>query len=155
MSTQVVIDHEAKENSVEVQNTSVASSGPKPCASVANPSSFQMQVKNQFLPSIGHPLQTNWQFWHFQRQHPLAGNPHQLQPNPSSTDDQAPAKHSGGIKKESYREQLKALGVIPSIEYFFNYYVYMKKPSEMPREIDLFFFRNNEVPMWEVSQAPK
>jgi len=26
----------------------------------------------------------------------------------------------------------------------------MKKPSEMPREIDLFFFRENEIPMWEV-----
>jgi Eukaryotic initiation factor 4E len=27
----------------------------------------------------------------------------------------------------------------------------MKKPSEMPREIDLFFFREGEVPMWEES----
>jgi len=27
----------------------------------------------------------------------------------------------------------------------------MKKPSEMPREIDLFFFRENEIPMWEVN----
>lgn len=27
----------------------------------------------------------------------------------------------------------------------------MKKPSEMPREIDLYFFREGEVPMWEVS----
>jgi hypothetical protein len=26
----------------------------------------------------------------------------------------------------------------------------MRKPSEMPREIDLFFFREGEVPMWEV-----
>ena len=26
----------------------------------------------------------------------------------------------------------------------------MKKPSEMPREIDIFFFRENEIPMWEV-----
>jgi hypothetical protein len=37
------------------------------------------------------------------------------------------------------------------MEHFFNYYVYMKKPSDMPREIDFFFFRNNTVPMWEVS----
>lgn len=29
--------------------------------------------------------------------------------------------------------------------------MYMKKPSEMPREIDLFFFREGEVPMWEES----
>lgn len=27
----------------------------------------------------------------------------------------------------------------------------MKKPSEMPREIDVFFFRSNLIPMWEES----
>jgi len=27
----------------------------------------------------------------------------------------------------------------------------MKKPTEMPREIDIHFFRDNLVPMWEVS----
>jgi len=27
----------------------------------------------------------------------------------------------------------------------------MKRPSEMPREVDLFFFRESEVPMWEES----
>lgn len=26
----------------------------------------------------------------------------------------------------------------------------MKRPSEIAREIDLFFFRNLEIPMWEV-----
>jgi hypothetical protein len=31
----------------------------------------------------------------------------------------------------------------------------MKKPSEMPRDIDLFFFREGEVPMWEVSLGGK
>jgi translation initiation factor 4E len=43
------------------------------------------------------------------------------------------------------------LGAIPTIEHWFNYYVHMKKPSEMPREIDLFFFREHLVPMWEES----
>ena len=41
------------------------------------------------------------------------------------------------------------------MEQFFSYYVYMKKPSEMPRDIDLFFFREGEVPMWEVSMSEK
>lgn len=40
---------------------------------------------------------------------------------------------------------------MPTLEHFFNYYVHMKKPSEMPREIDIHFFRDNLVPMWEVS----
>ena len=101
-----------------------------------------MQVKNQFLPSIGHPLQTSWQFWHYQRQVP---------PNHPMEGVSADGQRHGPVKKETYRESLKALGRIPSIEYFFNFYVYMKKPSEMPREIDLFFFRDGEVPMWEVS----
>jgi hypothetical protein len=29
----------------------------------------------------------------------------------------------------------------------------MKRPSEMPREIDLFFFREGEIPMWEVNNS--
>lgn len=40
---------------------------------------------------------------------------------------------------------------MPTLEHFFNYYVHMKKPSEMPREIDIHFFRDNLVPMWEDS----
>lgn len=57
-----------------------------------------------------------------------------------------------GTKKkfDTYRERLKDMGSISTIEQFFQYFVYMKKPSEMPREIDLFFFREGEVPMWEV-----
>jgi len=42
------------------------------------------------------------------------------------------------------------MGQISTVEQFFQYFVYMKKPSEMPREIDLFFFREGEIPMWEV-----
>ena len=40
---------------------------------------------------------------------------------------------------------------MPTLEHFFNYYVHMKKPTEMPREIDIHFFREPLVPMWEVS----
>lgn len=50
----------------------------------------------------------------------------------------------------SYRDKLKNLGQISTVEGFFQYYAFMKKPSEMPREIDLFFFRESEIPMWEV-----
>ena len=53
--------------------------------------------------------------------------------------------------QKTYREQLKPLGLISSVEHFFNFYVFLKRPSEMPREVDIFFFRQNEVPMWEVS----
>jgi translation initiation factor 4E len=61
-------------------------------------------------------------------------------------------KGTNSAKKElSYREQLMSLGQISTVEHFFNYYVYMKRPSHMPREIDLFFFRDGETPMWEDS----
>ena len=61
-------------------------------------------------------------------------------------------KSTASSKKfDSYRQRLKDMGSISTIEQFFQYFVYMKKPSEMPREIDLFFFREGEVPMWEVS----
>ena len=49
-----------------------------------------------------------------------------------------------------YRDRLKNMGLISSVEQFFEYYVYLKRPSEMAREIDLYFFREGEVPMWEV-----
>ena len=39
------------------------------------------------------------------------------------------------------------------MEHFFNFYVFLKKPSEMPKHTDLFLFRAGEMPMWEVSLA--
>ena len=98
-----------------------------------------MHVQSQFLPAKGHPLQTNWKFWYVQRFH-----------QPSTKDQQ---EHKPPQKITDYRERLKDMGTISTIEQFFKYFVYMKKPSEMPREIDLFFFRESEVPMWEVNSC--
>ena len=61
----------------------------------------------------------------------------------------------GAPKKfHNYRDMLKDMGQISTVEQFFQYFVYMKKPTEMPREIDLFFFREGEIPMWEVRLSP-
>ena len=58
----------------------------------------------------------------------------------------------GAPKKfHNYRDMLKDMGQISTVEQYFQYFVYMKKPTEIPREIDLFFFREGEIPMWEVS----
>lgn len=103
---------------------------------------FSMQVKNQFLPAVGHPLQSNWQFWFYQRQSYVPG---EAKPKPIVVE--------GKDGQESYMDQLKPLGQISTIEHFFNFYVHMKRPSAMPREVDLFFFRDQEVPMWEVSKT--
>ncbi len=108
-----------------------------------------MQVESQFIPSKGHPLQTNWKFWYVQRYHhfPLTDPTTTAEGNLS----QLEAPKQKPVKITDYRERLKDMGQISTIEQFFQSYVYMKKPSEMPREIDLFFFRENEIPMWEVS----
>ncbi len=49
-----------------------------------------------------------------------------------------------------FSERLKVLGEVNSVEEFFQYYCYFKRPAEMPKEIDFHFFRKGEVPMWEV-----
>ena len=90
-----------------------------------------------------HPLQTNWKFWYVQRQFPQAHAP--------TTDGSGGQHHYASKKKfDNYRDRLKDMGSISTVEGFFQYFVYMKKPNEMPREIDLFFFREGEIPMWEV-----
>jgi hypothetical protein len=109
----------------------------------------------QSLPLQTHPLHSSWQFWYYQRQSPqqyyAQNQPEASKDKPEATEpEMKPWK--GKQKQKTYREQLKPLGLIPSVEHFFNFYVFMKRPSEMPREVDIFFFRNEEVPMWEVSQ---
>lgn len=83
------------------------------------------------MQTAANLMQTNWQFWYYAR-----------------------TQQSQEEKEKPYREQLKSLGNIPTIEHFFNYYVFLKKPSDMPRDIDLFFFRDDNMPMWEVSLLP-
>ena len=120
----------------------------QPSLSTAAPSSRPMQ----FLPQNGHRCETPWQFWYYQRQTPFYTQQQQqtiegiirVGPQPN-------VEKAAPLEPESYRDQLKPLGKMPTLEHFFNYYVHMKKPTEMPREIDIHFFRNNLVPMWEVS----
>ena len=101
-----------------------------------NPLLLNQQQQILQSTSQAHLMQSTWHFWFHQRQ-PFAGEDKDRERDkPEAT---------------SYREQLKSLGQIPTIEHFFNYYVFMKKPSQMPRDIDLFFFRDKQMPMWEVS----
>lgn len=108
---------------------------------VSEENSISTQMKTQQIKkSATSQLQTPWEFWHYQR-------PERQFPNSNAqTSKVEQPVHL------SYRDQLKALGKIKTVEHFFHFYVYMKKPTDMPREIDLFFFRSGEVPMWEVSE---
>ena len=58
---------------------------------------------------------------------------------------------SDSDKEVSYRDQLRNLGEISTIEQFFSYYTHLKKVEDIPKDTDLYFFRANEVPMWEES----
>jgi translation initiation factor 4E len=52
-----------------------------------------------------------------------------------------------------HSENLKNLGTVYSIEEFFQYYCYLMRPSEMPHNHKLMFFRKGCKPLWEVSQS--
>lgn len=101
-------------------------------------------AKLQNLHKI-HYLHSSWEFWYYKR--PVRGFD-------SSVSDQTPKNdnsNSGNSSHHelSYKDQLKPLGKISSLEEFQSYHFFMKKAQEMPRDIDLFFFRHGEIPMWE------
>jgi len=48
---------------------------------------FSMQVKNQFLPAVGHPLQSNWQFWFYQRQPSVHGQGGPMKSHPANENE--------------------------------------------------------------------
>ena len=52
---------------------------------------------------------------------------------------------------DNYMDRLFDMGKISTIEEFCAYYSYMKNPKEMRREFDIYFMRDKELPMWEVS----
>ena len=106
---------------------------------------------SQFLPQNGHRSETAWQFWYYQRQTPFYTQAQQQTIDGITRIGAQPKPEKSALESQSYRDQLKPLGKMPTLEHFFNYYVHMKKPSEMPREIDIHFFRENLVPMWEDS----
>lgn len=71
----------------------------------------QMHVENQFIPSKGHPLQTNWKFWYVQR---FFTQPKDAQHNSAGELGAQPQ-----TKFKDYRERLKDMGIISTIEQFF------------------------------------
>lgn len=98
-----------------------------------------------------HYLHSSWEFWYYKR--PARGFDHAN----SDQTTQKTEKHENSTNGHSsqhdlsYKDQLKPLGKISSLEEFQSYHFFMKKAQEMPRDIDIFFFRHGEVPMWEES----
>lgn len=75
-------------------------------------------------PAGEAPLETAWTFWYDKK----------------TTD-----------KKESdqYIEGLRQVGSFNTIEGFYRHYQYLLRPSELPRDHNVYLFRKHYKPMWE------
>jgi len=54
----------------------------------------------------------------------------------------------------SYKDNLKNMGSFNTLEGFWRYYVHLKRPSTLQRDVNLYIFRKGCAPMWEVSLSP-
>ena len=46
------------------------------------------------------------------------------------------------------------MGSFNTLEGFWRYYVHLKRPSTLQRDVNLYIFRKGCAPMWEVSLSP-
>lgn len=56
-----------------------------------------------------------------------------------------------------YRAGLRKLGSFNTIESFWKHYLYMKRPSHLENNVNLYLFRDgpNMAPMWEVRRQAR
>ncbi len=73
-----------------------------------------------------HPLSTAWSFWYDKKQ-------------------------SRKTDTSEFRQRLIKLGTFDTIEGFWKLYCYLKRPSALDINVNLYLFRNgsNIAPMWE------
>jgi hypothetical protein len=50
----------------------------------------------------------------------------------------------------NYELNLTKLGDVKTLEEFFSYYCFLKKPSEVPIDHKILFFEKDAIPAWEV-----
>lgn len=83
-----------------------------------------LRVREGEYPEGEAPLESGWTFWYDKK-----------------TSD----------KKESdqYMEGLKQLGSFNTIQGFYRHYSHLHRPSECPRDHNLYLFRKGYKPMWE------
>eukprot|EP00695_Tsukubamonas_globosa_P003288 TRINITY_DN551_c0_g1_i1.p1 TRINITY_DN551_c0_g1~~TRINITY_DN551_c0_g1_i1.p1 ORF type:complete len:231 (+),score=86.91 TRINITY_DN551_c0_g1_i1:99-791(+) len=72
--------------------------------------------------SAEHQLQSNWSFWFDQKK---------------------------ANKQSTFSEGLQLLGSFNTVEEFWRFYVYLLKPSQLPKNVSIHMFRNKMKPMWE------
>mmetsp|Transcript_26034 Transcript_26034/g.22928 ORF Transcript_26034/g.22928 Transcript_26034/m.22928 type:complete len:114 (+) Transcript_26034:59-400(+) len=53
------------------------------------------------------------------------------------------------LATDNYFENLKCLGDINTMEEFFSYYCYLRRPTEVPMDHKILLFRKQCKPLWE------
>eukprot|EP01041_Mallomonas_annulata_P003075 gene3075-6032_t len=73
-----------------------------------------------------HSLQTSWAFWYDKKQHRKQ-------------------------QSDEFRASLHKLGSFDTVESFWKMFVYLKRPSKLENNVNLYLFRDgpNIAPMWE------
>ena len=76
-----------------------------------------------------HPLQTAWSFWFDKKQ-----------------------SKGKSANTTEYKSNLQKLGTFDTVEGFWKLYCYLKRPSALDTNVNLYLFRDgpNIAPMWEV-----
>ena len=73
-----------------------------------------------------HKLKSEWTFWHSPR-----------------------GKNSRPDANKNYEVNLTKLGDVSTLEEFFSFYCFLRKPSDVPVDNKLTFFRKGLKPCWE------
>lgn len=50
----------------------------------------------------------------------------------------------------AYKNNLRRLGTFDTVEEFWRHYIYLKRPSELETDVNVYLFRKQLTPMWEV-----
>lgn len=76
--------------------------------------------------STDHPLQTAWSFWYDKKQ-------------------------SKKTDEHEFRNKLQKLGSFDTVESFWQLYLFLKRPSTLEINVNIYMFRDgpNIAPMWE------
>jgi translation initiation factor 4E len=80
--------------------------------------------KQRNIPHGHHGLQSSWTFWYSK-------------------------KISKPAAQYNWADTLKKLGTVDTIEGFWRFYTFLKRPSEISNNSSLSFFRGETPPMWE------
>ena len=83
-------------------------------------------VKTEALTET--PLKNAWSWWYSPR-----------------------GRNSKPNAQDNFENNLTNLGDVQTLEQFFSYYCFIKKPSEVPIDHKVLFFQKGFVPAWEVN----